>query len=184
MSKVQRRADPKVRPPDTLPIAVAVADYLPSRGIKKQPPRVPVLIIKVEEPSQAARQCVKAVVAHAPRVPVIFDEVNDGSLVGDVVVHIVLLCQGRDDQDRQPGAISATCLIAAGDLSRIAAAKPRPRERIRAVCDCLIIGLITWSYQPPLSSHAKNTAVWDHSGILSSRLMNDTTNCCSSSGFE
>src|SRR5258708_13756544 len=60
---------------------------------------------------QATRQRVKRLVADASKVPVILDEAQDGTLVGNRVIHEVLFGEWRDHQQGKTRAIATPVLV-------------------------------------------------------------------------
>src|SRR5438045_7669533 len=87
---------------------------------------------EIEHIQQSARAYVKGFAADSAGLPVVFDEAENGRLVGQGMVHKILLGKWRNNYQRQPRAESALTLFAAcSDGSTIAGAIEGIRSRIR-----------------------------------------------------
>jgi hypothetical protein len=103
-------------------------------------------VVEVEEVGQRAGLLVEGVVADRAGLPVVLDELEDRRLVGGGVVDEVLLRVRRDDEQREPGTVTAPvttrCLIGvvvgagwswpratAGTAAAASTAVPRPTVR-------------------------------------------------------
>src|SRR5262245_47729994 len=79
--------------------AVRALERLSRHRVQEQLRVVAALIVEVEQAVEGARDGVER--AGDPRqVPVVLDELQDGALVGELVVDGALPGEGRDDQQR------------------------------------------------------------------------------------
>src|SRR4051794_4572869 len=101
------------RASSALRMAIVAIDDLSRAGIEDQRAML-APVREVEHPFDRASQAVERRLPFRRRggavdqsgAPVVLDEAEDGSLVGDVVVDVVRLRPGRDDQERQAGAVA------------------------------------------------------------------------------
>src|SRR5262249_12053906 len=98
------------------------ADHLTRQGIEEQASRA--VSLEVEHVEQAPGLLVERLAAEPAEVPVVLDEPQDRSLVGERTVHEVRLREGRHDDQRKAGTVATAALKDAG-LGGSAAARAR-----------------------------------------------------------
>ncbi len=148
-------------------------------------------LLEVEHLADRASNAIERSLANALSTkPVVFDEMNDRTLVSHGVIHKVLSGPRRDDHQRQSRSISATpkgvrvCRVQAWQRGSARPASIRPSQRVGRSVEVFTIGPIWWSYHPSESSYMITTAVLRQLGSACRKFSVFTRNVCSSRGSE
>src|SRR5712692_3379309 len=92
--------------------SVLFVGYSSGCRIQNQPPGVIVTIsVEVEHVVERAGNRIVRAVSDSSEIPVVFNEAEDGRLIRDSAIDVVLLCPGRNHQQRQPRTKAAAAIL-------------------------------------------------------------------------